>query len=421
VWNDSWRNGGILFFDTNNNSIIDADEPSQDIKGQLKCYEEYGECDLGTIKIPNVAPGTYNIRYLSPSGVLEGEPDQYVVKSPYLYSSKKEGGTNTAITIQGEYFNPEEEGTIYFDSNNNSQLDLDEPNQLVTINGVGRLSGSVKVPILNPGIYSIRYQSSTGKTMVNAITYTVMIPYLQTPIKEGGINKSLGVSGYALPAEEQGAIFFDSNANGQLDNGESKQTVIADQAGYFIGKLTIPNVLPGLYNIYYISPTGKIGVLPVQYKVIKPYLNIIPAKGVANMDIQIKTTHLPANDQGILFFDNNKNKELDVGEPSINLKTTSQVYHFASLKVPDVKTGVYEILYISSLGEISFTPGKYQVMKPTITTNPVQGITGGYITVKGAYFNSISSGKIYFDSNNNKLLAKMNRTLLSLVHRSLFH
>ncbi|WP_342045892.1 hypothetical protein [Bacillus sp. OTU530] len=398
---------GTVFFDSNGNSQMDIDEPRQVVSPAYCEGPSYGECYVyANLIVPRVKPGIYNIRYVSSSGTIDASPAQYKVVTPSLHSSSNKGGINRDITISSTALPGGDQGTIYFDSNNNGQLDSNEPSKGVQVDNLGSISTILKIPNIKPGIYTIRYVSSSGAIDVTPAQYQVVTPSLSSSSGKGGINRDIGIASSTLPGNDQGTIYFDSNNNGQLDSNEPSKGVQVNNVGDVSTSLKVPSVVPGAYTIRYVSSLGEIDVTPVKYQVITPSININPSQGGVGKGVQINGTNLSSYSSGIIYFDSNNNGLLDDGETNVQVSPDGQGVFSTSLKVPDVNPGSYYIRYTSNAEVVSVNDVQFTVQAPLLSISPNYGGGGvnQVVTINGNYFIPYSSGDVYFDSNNNELL-----------------
>ncbi|PFI93406.1 Ig-like domain-containing protein, partial [Priestia megaterium] len=398
---------GKVYFDINGNNQLDENEPSNTVTTvknwyDNECYYWYDllECASTSLQVPDVKPGLYDIRYISSSGEVEVKPIQYRVVTPSL-TSLNEGGVNVGLNIFGYTLPGGDKGKIYFDSNNNGQFDTGEPSKDVQVSDTGFLSTVIRIPNVRPGVYNIRYLSSTGKYNVIPTQYKVVQPSLSLRSNGGGTNRDIGISGYNLPAEDKGRIYFDSNDNGQFDTGEPSTEIQVSDTGSLSTKIKIPDVKPGDYNIYYFSYKEVVQGVSASYRVIAPSLSINTNQGGVGKTVEVRGASLDPDSSGTVYFDSNNNELLDEDEKNVAVLSDEFGAFSVSLDIPEVSAGKYSIRYIPNSEGISVKPIQYEVLSPSLGVYPGSGNINKLVTIKGDNFIPYEPGTIYFDSNNN--------------------
>ncbi|WP_374988846.1 Ig-like domain-containing protein [Priestia megaterium] len=393
---------GKVFFDINGNGQLDSDEPSQIMQAASYCGRwAENPCVTATLKVPDVQVGTYNVLYVSSSGNIDATPAQYRVLDPVLVSSFKEGGINEEINITAKYLPVGEQGTVYFDSNNNNQLDEGESSQSLQVGDTGSAEVKLKSANVKPGKYNIRYISSSRKIYMDPVQYDVIAASLQNYSNPSGVNTSINIIGKNLPGSDEGVIYFDSNNNNELDNGEPSQSIKTDSIGNVATSLKTPNVEPGTYNIRYESSFGTIEINSLTHRIMAPSINSSSSEGAAGKTVAVTGAYSAPYTSGTVYFDNNNNGRLDEDEVKQVVSSDSQGKFSAQVKIPNIEPGEYSIRYVSSSNPVIEKVMKFKVIGRTLIASSGSGSIGNTVFITGKNFFPYEVGTLYFDSNNN--------------------
>ncbi|MGW9018381.1 Ig-like domain-containing protein [Priestia megaterium] len=388
--------------DINGNWRLDSDEPSQIMQEASYCgrWSEIS-CVTATLKVPDVQVGIYNVLYVSSSGNIDATPAQYRVLDPVLVSSFEEGGINKEISITAKYLPVGEQGTVYFDSNNNNQLDEGETSQNLQVGDGGSAEVKLKSANVKPGKYNIRYKSSSRKIYMDPVQYNVIAASLQNYSNPSGVNTSINIIGRNLPGSDEGVIYFDSNNNNELDSGEPNKSIKTDSVGNVATSLKTPNVEPGTYNIRYRSSFGTIEINSLTHRIMTPLINSSSSEGGAGKTVAVTGAYLAPYTSGTVYFDNNNNGRLDEDEVKQVVSSDSQGEFYAEVKIPNIEPGEYSIQYVSSANPVIEKVVKFKVIGRTLITSSGSGSIGNKVFITGKNFFPYEVGTLYFDSNSN--------------------
>ncbi|MGG4019748.1 Ig-like domain-containing protein [Priestia megaterium] len=396
---------GKVFVDVNGNGQFDAEEPSQNMQAASYCGKFIDDpCVTANLRIPDIEIGTYTIRYMSSSGNIEASPSQYKVLEPSLVTYITEGGINADINVIVKNLPGGEQGTVYFDSNNNNQLDEGESSQKVQVNDIGYAEIKLKSPNVKTGKYNIRYTSSSRKINIDPVQYNVVSASLRNhinPNNSSGINTDITITGKNLPGNDQGIIYFDSNNNNKLDDGESSRSIKTDGVGNVVTTLRIPDVELGTYNIRYISSFGAVEINNLTHQVIAPSITSSASEGAAGKIVTVTGGYLAPYTSGTVYFDNNNNGRLDEDEMKQVVSSDSQGKFSVQVKVPNIEPGEYSIRYVSSSNPVIEKVMKFNVIGRSLIVSSDYGSIGSTVFITGKNFFPYEVGTLYFDGNNN--------------------
>ncbi|OPY56003.1 MAG: IPT/TIG domain protein [Pelotomaculum sp. PtaU1.Bin035] len=237
---------GIVWFDTDNDGIVEADEPS------TTANEAYGRI-TASLAVPNVSQGTYPVK-LSINNNVQCTVN-FTVKGQSLSLSARKGRPGDNIVVTGTLFPQNTTGRIWFDSDGNSIKDPSEIYEDVTTTNSGDFTTNIYIPSVTPGAYAIMAEIPGGAAFKPAAAVSVMpAPSLSLNLNSGPAGTFVVVNGRDFAADTAGSIWFDIERNGEKDLNEPSITMESNEYGAFRTVLTVPDVSPGAYGIYAAVP-----------------------------------------------------------------------------------------------------------------------------------------------------------------------
>ena len=238
---------GVVWFDTNNDGIIDPNEPS------ATTNEEYGRISASLV-VPNVPQGTFPVK-LSIDSTVQCTAN-FTVTGPSLSLSTGKGQPGDNIVVTGTLFPPNSTGRIWFDSNGNYMKDTSEIYADVIITNSGDFTTNLYIPSVIPGAYAIRAEIPKAAAFKPAAAVSVMpAPSLSLNVNNGPAGTIVVVNGKDFAASTSGNLWFDIDGNGAKTDDEPSRKVETDEDGAFRALLTVPAaVSPGAYGIYAAIP-----------------------------------------------------------------------------------------------------------------------------------------------------------------------
>ncbi|WP_237396899.1 SdrD B-like domain-containing protein [Okeania sp. KiyG1] len=348
----------------------------------------------------NLAPGTYSIRDISPTGFTQQQPAPTITINPTdtIVNLTQVDLTNIAnnipANISGTKLNdtnndgigdtPAPNITIYIDTNNNNILDNNEIQTTTDINGLYQFNNIN----LAPGTYSIRDISPTGFTQQQpAPTITInptdtIVNLTQVDLTNIANNIPANISGTKLndtnndgigdtPAPNI-TIYIDTNNNNILDNNEI-QTITDINGLYQFNNI---NLAPGTYSIRDIPPTGFTQQQPAPTITINPTDTIV---NLTQVDLTNIANNIPANISGTKLNDTNNDGIGDTPAPNITIYIDTNNNNI--LDNNEIQT-ITDINGLYQFNNINLAPGTYSIRDipptgftqqqpaPTITINP---------------------------------------------------
>lgn len=234
---------GIVWFDTNNNNIVDAHEPSTAVD------EEYGRITASLVA-PDAARGTYPVK-LSIGGNVQCAQN-FTVKGPLLTLNTDKGLPGQNLFVTGTLFPSNAAGRIWFDTNGNFTRDPGELDKKVATGSAGDFVASLHIPGVQSGIYAVRAEIPEGAPVKFSVPVSVMpAPTLTLNLNNGAPGAIVVVNGKDFKARTPGTVWFDENGNGIRDSKEKSVKATTDEYGNFRAVLSVPDtVKPGAYCIY---------------------------------------------------------------------------------------------------------------------------------------------------------------------------
>jgi len=254
-----------IFIDTNNNGTVEPGEPSTLTN------------PTGNFVFPGLLPGTYTVREISPPNFSPTTPNPVVVtlagiNATVLFGNATGGGQIIGckyLDVDNDGFRdgsepPMENVRIYIDSNNNGQLDRDEPTTLTDRNGEYQFTN------LQPGLYRIREERANGPGTeplerdfpqstppgstplldinlgLNEIWTSAQVgntPLYEIPIFKFRDNNANGIQDAGEVPLSGIPFILDLNRNGRTDAGEPQLTTDAN------GRATFRDLKAGSYSV----------------------------------------------------------------------------------------------------------------------------------------------------------------------------
>jgi hypothetical protein len=387
---------GVVWFDSNNNGALDSGEPSASVTASAT------GTFTATLTVPTVAAGTYNIRADVPSGGTVEASASFTVPTPSISISPTSGPPTTPITVTGSGFNVGASGVVWFDSNNNGALDSGEPSASVTASATGTFTATLTVPTVAAGTYNIRADVPSGGTVEASATFTVTSAISLSPTS-GPPGTSITVTGSGFAASASGAVWFDSDGDSVLDPGEPSASVSTGPLGTFTATLTVPTVAAGTYNIRADVPSGGTVEASATFTVLIPSITVSPTSGPPGTSISVSGTNFIPGASGSVWFDLDGDSILDAGEPSVSVTASGTGTFTATLTVPTVAAGTYNIRAdVPSAGSVEAS-ATFAVTF-AITLSPTSGSPGTTVTISGSGFAASVSGVVWFDTDNDNVV-----------------
>ncbi|HUY90417.1 MAG TPA: SdrD B-like domain-containing protein [Pirellulales bacterium] len=234
---------GSVFIDENGNAQFDSSEPgvpgqtvflNVDNTGSPANNPKTVTDSNGNYSFTGIAPGTYTVMEVLPTGVTLTTGTQTIAVSAAHTTSGVNFGDRPSIT--GTVFTDSngngqldsgEQGvsgrTVYIDSNNNGKLDSGEPTTVTSSNGTYAFLA------MAAGTYTVREVIPSGTVLSTPPLETVTVTAGQATS-----NVNFGEAVDTTTPNITGTVFADNNLNGKLDSGEpglAGRTVFIDKDG----------------------------------------------------------------------------------------------------------------------------------------------------------------------------------------------
>lgn len=334
------------------------------------------------------------------------ESDYIIVSEPagaeiQLMSDYGVPGVN--VFVIGSGFAANKVGTVWFDINDNGELDEDEPSVAVTTNDDGDfpLLTSLTIPSVVTGNYNV--QANFGEVGTAAVFTVTDIGLIISPIsgnslEQGTTPRYITVTGTGFPASTAYRLFVDRNGNGIFDDVAYKSGTTSADGTISVNSMSWPASPTGIYNILLdisrdntIEASASIGIVPG--------IKITTPRGNPETNIGMNLAGFSASVNGYVWFDTNGNEVWDEDENKA-VVTTSTAGGASSpgLYVPSAPPGPYQVLAdIPACGlEASAI---YSITG--LVLNPSSGTVGTSIDVSGYGLVPNQTGKyIWFDTND---------------------
>lgn len=389
---------GRVWFDSNNNGVFDAGEPSQLVTAGSHGSIQEGKIPIN-LTVPSVPAASYNIIADVPSGGTAEASAQFAVTG-FMTVNPGLGLPGTSVEASGSGFMAGGSGTVWFDSNGNGGLDAGEPSQSVTTSLAGTFTATLTVPVVPAGNHDIRADIPLGNPVEAARGFTVVGGISLNP-SNGLAGNSVTVSGFSFASGASGNVWFDSNGNGVMDAGEPSQLVPASSSGTFTTSLIVPSVAESFYFIRADIPSGGATEASAVFR-LRSEIRLSPASGPAGTVTTVIGTGFVAGASGNVWFDTNSNFIKDTSEPSQAITASSGGTFTTTLTIPAVSLGPYQVRADAPTGSLLEANTLFSVtVISSITLNPVSGPPGTIVTISGSGFVFGATGPVWFDSNSN--------------------
>ncbi|RYD67285.1 MAG: hypothetical protein EOP83_03115, partial [Verrucomicrobiaceae bacterium] len=417
---------GHLYFDTNNNTLQDANEPAisgvpVQITDSLNVVQVVLTDSDGNW-FANVPPGTTSAQVLTgdpafPSGAVQTEGTNPT-------SVEALAGQAVNVGTDGYYIATSVTGTVYLDLNNNGSRDVGEPglpNVTVRVTDVNSAQRNVITDSEGIWVASVPAGSTTSLVLETDPVFTAGYVRtegagISTVTAVSGSPTSVAITGYYFPGTLTGNLFDDENGNGVQDSGElglpgvdvtitaanGVETVVTTNS---TGQWTAPGIAPG--NAVVTVDRGDLppGVVvttgsdPTEVTVVPGVTTTVPGTAF----------FLPATVSGHLFKDVNGNGVQDEGEPNLpNVNVFVATSTGTVLTVVTDENGNWTatvppgttLIDIDENDPDCPVGGTLTTGQPVTTVNAVAGSNTGAGTL--AYFvPAFISGHLYLDVNGN--------------------
>ncbi len=331
---------GTVWFDTNDNGVLDNDEPSIDVKTDAD-----GAIPLLTsLTVPSASTGSYNIRADFPGGIEAVASftitDSGIIVNPTNGNAQISSG---GINITGNGFTPSTGFRLFCDRNGNGLFD-DGAYRSGTTTAEGTISVSnLTWPNSPTGIYNILLDINRNDT-IEASASICVTPGIKISTPRGipGTNIGMNIAGYS--GNETGYVWFDTNGNGTWDEGENKASVTTSGAGTASSPgLSVPSVKPGSYQVCADIPASGLKATAT-YTVTGIILDT--SSGSAGTSINVTGCGFVQNQSTgkYIWFDTNGNGTWDADESKVDVTTDANgIMSPVSLIAPAVPAGDYNV------------------------------------------------------------------------------
>lgn len=379
---------GIVWFDTNGNSAIDAGEPTVAVTTNAA-----GAISGGiNLPVPVAVAAGYQIRADIPTGGSVEASATFTIRAPGITLNPTIGSSGTAVNIMGVGFAVNTAGTVWFDTNVNNVLDASENWISVTTNADGSIPGVwLTVPYLANGTYYVLADIPNTPIGVIEASASVTIPmtYMNLNPSTGSPGTTIYISGNGFGINTSGTIWFDSNNNNLLDQSEAELPFTTDRVGAITGvTLTVPITPSGTYHIFADVPTG-VTVEASSVFIVTSALTLNPSTGASGTLVTINGRGFAPNTAGKVWFDSSGNGMPDDVETTLQAVTdTSGSILDVTMIVPSIAPGTYQVRSdITSGGDFVQAQASFSITSstspPVVYTNIARGINQDSVSLIG--------------------------------------
>jgi hypothetical protein len=347
------------------------------------------------VTVPTLPGGIYNVR--ATDGVNTAAAVLFTI-TPAITPSPNTGPAGATITVTGAGFAANTPYDIWYDTDGTAgQVGAGDTKLAdVTTGPDGTFTASVTIPVgATTDLVMVIGDGQTGAPLASA-TFTVIPPGISPSPPSGPPGTSVTIAGSGFTPGASGVVWFDTDGDSVVDAGEPSITVTANAAGEFTATLTIPTVAGGSYNIRADVPSGGTVEASAPFTVILPTITLNPTSGPPGTSISVSGANFLAAASGFVWFDTDGDFIVDPGEPSVAVTTDAAGAFTATLTVPTVASGIYNVRAdIPSGGAVeAYAPF---TVTSVITLSLTSGSPGTSVTVTGSGFAASTIYRVYFD------------------------
>jgi len=366
--------------DADGNGI--GDTPCQTIQTDSDDYPLMGQWDNGTITAPAKAQ---------------------------LQLSINSGIPGVTMFITGDGFEPNTEGVIWFDTNDNGVVDNGEPLTALTTNTHGVITfftTSLVVPSADLGSYKVIADIPVGGENKASAIFTVTDQGIITDTTSGNyhIGPDINITGEGFAPNTNFRLFCDRNGNGIFDDGLSRSGKTTADGTLSVTRVSWPSAPTGIYN--FLLDLNSDDIIEAQASVcVIPGIKITTPRGNPGTNIGMNIAGFEADAEGYVWFDVNGNGIWDEGENRAAVTTsTAGTATSPGLFVPSAAPGDYQVCTDLPARGLK-TSSTYSITGMVL--EPSSGVAGTEIIIKGYGYvvnqaSSPTTGKyLWFDTNGN--------------------
>lgn len=359
--------------------------------------------------------GTYSVKLTvtNEAGSDEEIKIDYITVNPAstpaaISLSPNAGTAGTFVTVTGSGFVPStSNGVVWFDTNGDGVCNNGEPRAnitTVTSDAGGNFSAVVAIPAdVAPGNYTIYADLPAGEEIEASAAFTVNAGILLS-CNAGIPEATTFITGCGFSPGVAGKIWFDTNNNEALDDGEPSVDVLTDAKGTIpLGtSLTIPSESTGNYTVRADIPDGGNCEAVANFTITGSGIIATPNYGNGRISSSINVTgsgFTPGTSFRV-FCDRNRNEIRDDLGYRDGTVTGSGTLSAANLSWPSAPTGIYNFLCdLNKDGTIDASTSI--VMIPSIKISTPSGIPETNIGMNLDGFAGYVTGYVWFDTNLN--------------------
>jgi hypothetical protein len=242
---------------------------------------------------------------------------------------------------------------------------------------------SLVVPDVTVGSYDIKADVPLDGSVEASTPFSVPTPSITISPTSGPPGTSITVIGSNFKLGSTVTIFFDLDANGVVDPGESVGTATASSTGAFVTAVTAPTLPSGPKNV---RATDGVNTASAVTFTITPAISLSPSSGPAGATITVAGNGFAANTPYDIWYDTNNNNQVDASDDKLADVTTDSSGTFsATVTIPVTATGSKAVMAIGDgLTGVPLASQTYTVNLPGITLSPASGPPGTSVTVTGS-------------------------------------
>jgi hypothetical protein len=387
---------GIVWFDSDGDSVADADEPSTVVTSS-----GVGAFTTSLV-VPDVDAGDYQIRADVPAGGEVEASATFTVLTPSIIIAPTSGPVGTLVAVSGKDFKLGATVTIFFDIDDDGVVDAGETVGTATAGDTGAFSTTFTAPTLPGGAYDVRATDGVN-TSPSGVIFTITPKIVLSPAS-GPAGATITVTGIGFAANTPYDIWYDTDgiAN-KVDAGDTKLADVTTGAdGTFTKTVTIP--IGAVDNPVMVIGDGLLGdpLASAPFDVIPPAITLDPDHGPTGSEVVVAGVGFKPNTAYDVYFDKSQDGDVDAPPTDVKLAdvTTGADGTFTkTVTIPTVPGGAYDVMVI--LDGQTGTPVTFAVftVEPAIYLTPDEGPVGTQVTVDGTGFAANTPYDVWFDSD----------------------
>ena len=272
-----------------------------------------------------------------------------------------------------------------FSKNSNVDIvwDLDGPTETLlgtaTTDADGYFEYTVTIPDEANGEYTITATDENGNS--DHAFFEIIEPQLDIQYDEGIIGLVNGIQGFAFSPLSNITLIWDANGPTEVELGTTATTA----NGRFLTNYTVPNAVPGTYNITAIDENLK--EASIEFEVIPFIIQLNATSGTVGSQVNVTGQGFAANSLISLTLNGT---EIATTTANVNGTFTKII------TIPNVSTGYY---LIAAEDNANQQYSREFTIRPSITVDRTQGVAGTVVSANGTGWAASTAFSLHLSPN----------------------